>query len=158
MQSIKTKRTEMLREVVRDPPQPFRNSIRKLPPKGCILSLKRSSFSAGFQGKHLIPCIKMFSRRAAQLQALKCSKLPPEQSYLFPLPCFTPRSLLLPLGLLGAAVTGQAPASPDHSEVPIIFLCPCMHVAGSTGTRWREPGMGFLSHSAGSSHIWPSGA
>lgn len=78
MQSIKTKMTEMLREVVHDPPQHFWNSISKLPPKGCILSLKRSSFSADFRGKHLVSFIKIFSRRATQLQALKCSELLPE--------------------------------------------------------------------------------
>lgn len=60
MKSIKTKMTEMLREVVHDPPQHFWNSISKLLPKGCILSLKRSSFSADFQGKHLVPCAKFF--------------------------------------------------------------------------------------------------
>lgn len=78
MQNIKNGMTEILREVVHDPPQHFWNSISKLLPKGCILSLKRSSFSADFQGKHLVPCIKIFSRIAAQLQALKCSELPPE--------------------------------------------------------------------------------
>lgn len=95
----------------------------------------------------------MFSRRAAQLQALKYSKLPLKQSNLVLVALFPPCPLSLALGLLGAAVMNQASSLLDTPKAS----SPTRGQLAVLGQVERAR-LGFFGCSAGSGHVWWSRA